>query len=105
MPARKCRRYWLLRGRPDPAGPDAVTGCRAPVNAVGAMIAAGDFRHGQLSEYDSGLKRLDTRPAIGERDLPGARKAREAASAVARVPIGARQLCQGCVGRGDRVLR
>jgi hypothetical protein len=32
------------------------------------MIAAGDFRRGQLSEYDPGLKRLDTRRrAIGER--------------------------------------
>lgn len=46
------------------------------------MIAGGDFRHGQLPEYDSGLKRLDTRRrAIGERDLLGARRAQEAALA------------------------
>ena len=48
------------------------------------MIAAGHFRDGHQSEYDAGLKRLDTcRRAVGERDLLGARKAQEAASAVA----------------------
>lgn len=48
------------------------------------MIAAGDFRDGQLSEYDAGLKRLVARcRAIGARDLLGAREAHEAASAAA----------------------
>jgi hypothetical protein len=52
---------------------------------LGPGGAAGDFRHGQLPEYDSGLKRLDTRRrGIGERDLLGARRAQEMVLAVAR---------------------
>jgi hypothetical protein len=78
-----------------------ITGCRASEDPVGAMIAAGDFRHGQPSEYDAGLKRLDTRRrAIGERDLLGARKAQEAAFAVARYRSALDDYARGVLGGG-----
>jgi hypothetical protein len=73
--------------------------------AVEAMFAAGGFRHGQLPEYDSGLKRLGTRRrAIGERDLLGARRAQEAALAVARYRSALDNYARGGLGGGTRYL-
>jgi hypothetical protein len=82
-----------------------ITGCRDAADAVEAMIAAGDFRHGQLSEYDAGLKRLDARRrAIGERDLLGARKAQGAAFAVARYRSALDNYARGVLGGGTGCL-
>jgi hypothetical protein len=82
-----------------------ITGCREGAEAVEAMIAAGDFRHGQLPEYDSGLKRLDTRRrAIGERDLLGARRAQETVLAVARYRSSLDNYARGVLGGGTGYL-
>jgi hypothetical protein len=65
------------------------------------MIAAGDFRHGQRSEYDAGLKRLVAWcRAIGKRDLLGARNAQEAASAVAGYRSALDNYASGVLGGG-----
>ena len=62
-----------------------IARCRAAVASVEAMIAAVDFRCEHLSDRDARLKQLDARYlAVGEHDVLGAGKAREAASALAR---------------------
>jgi len=49
------------------------------------MLAAGEFRSGQLPDGDATLKRLDTRyRAAARHDLLGAAKAAEAAAALDR---------------------
>jgi hypothetical protein len=64
---------------------DIIARCRAAVASVEAMIAAGDFRCEHLSDIDAGLKQQDAcYLAVGEHDVLGAGKAREAASALAR---------------------
>ena len=55
------------------------------MTSIEALSEARDFRYEQVWEHDTRLKRLDTRcQATGTRSTPGAAKARQAASALAR---------------------
>ncbi len=64
---------------------DIIARCRAAVASIETMITTGGFRYEQLSDNDAWLKQLNARYlAVGEHDVLGARKAQEAASALAR---------------------
>jgi hypothetical protein len=63
---------------------DIITTCRDAVTAIEAMTAAGDFRYEKLWDHDAALKQLNARhQAVREHDMPGAGKAKAAASALA----------------------
>lgn len=63
---------------------DIIASCRDAVEFIETRIAAGDVRYEHLSDCDAGLKQLDKRyRAAAQHDVLAARKAREAASALA----------------------
>jgi len=62
-----------------------IAGCRDAAAAAETILAAGEFRSGQLPDSDATLKRLDTRyRAAARHDLLGAAKAAHAAAALDR---------------------